>query len=879
MSSSPLPLLTAVLLVGVLVTPAAAQDFRPGGLPGVFDTTNFRVHYDPDPGSPDHAPDAYVEQVGGLFEEALAAEVGTQGWERPVDDGTLGGDSRMDVYLADQGANNDAFTSADRTCSLPSCSSVSAYVVLDVGQSAQGLRALAIHEFHHMIQYAESADTDTWWREATSTWEESVVAPDTTSRLSQISSFARTTSQSLTDLDSSREYGAYVFLRWLADRHGIEVLQDAWRRTRVTGGQTLPALDQVLVERGSSFVEEFGGFAAASTIWNRPGAFPREIVSGSAVTYPEITRLGSLSLTDTVQVAVEGASYDSYDVAPTDDVTVDVSVDGPLAGSVALTAVRLDGTTATSSAPLGDGDATISLDGLGDVRAITLTLVNAETANSAKSATFQATLTSQSGPQPTDRTVSPGRVDGQNRYDTAASLATLDHPDGADRVILARADDFPDALAAAPLTFGGVSPVLVTDSRQLNPETAQAITDLGASTVVVMGGSAAVSQAVIDALPQSVTTVQRVAGPNRFATAAEAARTLAGDGLGTFEGAVPAFVGRGGDFAGALAAGPAAAAQRFPVLLAEDNRLPTETASALEDLGITRVYLLGGPPEISADVEDRIAQLGIDVVRLAGEDRLDTVATIAEQSVRAGWVEGDSVLLGRGDLFVDVLAAGPHGAVSGSPILLSESPDRLGGAAVSYLADPSLPFLDAVQAIGGQVAVSRDVLGAAVRVANTRGPVQEDTAGAPFFAIVPAEEVAASPGQPVVYAVEPRFSEQLLPEVLDLALLPCAAVDISDNVSATFTDADGDGRADGLGATETGQTVFTRVNGTDVPDTTVLYDVGVIDNRLNVEVVGAAPDCAAVLVWDDEDGDGQLRLDQEGDPAAVYGIGQVRITD
>lgn len=142
------------------------------------------------------------------------------------------------------------------------------------------------------------------------------------------------------------------------------------------------------------------------------------------------------------------------------------------------------------------------------------------------------------------------RVGGADRYATAAMLADGVEP-GVDRVVVATGADFADALAIGPVAARDGSPVLLVDPNRLPDVVAEQLERLRPREVVVVGGPAAVSDAVVDAIEHHAgVPAERVAGPDRYATATAVARTFFPDAHGT----VAVTTGR--QFADALAAGP-----------------------------------------------------------------------------------------------------------------------------------------------------------------------------------------------------------------------------------------------------------------------------------------------------------------------------------
>ncbi len=157
----------------------------------------------------------------------------------------------------------------------------------------------------------------------------------------------------------------------------------------------------------------------------------------------------------------------------------------------------------------------------------------------------------------------------------------------------------------------------------------------------------------------------RVAGALRFDTAAQAA-------LDAFPaGAATAVVAYGYDFPDALAASPLAGAVNGPILLTETATLPRATADALTELGVTKVYIVGGTGVVSPAIETAIKALGaIEVERLSGANRYLTARMIADEAVALGASTAEAFLV-RGDSFADALAVSSIAAQEKVPVLLT----------------------------------------------------------------------------------------------------------------------------------------------------------------------------------------------------------------
>lgn len=94
------------------------------------------------------------------------------------------------------------------------------------------------------------------------------------------------------------------------------------------------------------------------------------------------------------------------------------------------------------------------------------------------------------------------RLSGEDRTATAIAVADYALSKQPARVIITRADDFPDALAGSVLTGDG--PILLTHTGELPDNVAEEIGALAPSEIVALGGTAAVSDDVLEAAAEAV---------------------------------------------------------------------------------------------------------------------------------------------------------------------------------------------------------------------------------------------------------------------------------------------------------------------------------------------------------------------------------------
>jgi acyl-homoserine-lactone acylase len=303
----------------------------------------------------------------------------------------------------------------------------------------------------------------------------------------------------------------------------------------------------------------------------------------------------------------------------------------------------------------------------------------------------------------------PGRVErlgGDNRVATAVEVSRATFlPARTDTVVLARADAYPDALAGAPLATDLGAPILLTSPAGLDDEVEDEIRRLGVSRAVLLGGEAALSAAVASDLSRlGVGDVERVAGDDRFATAAAIARRLgASERAFVVEGAHP-DAGRG--WPDALSAAPYAAFASDPILLVTRDEVPEATTRALRDAGVEEVVVVGGPAAVSQRVLNQLGSFAPR--RLAGDNRYATSVAVRAEAIRAG-MRASEVWLATGAAFPDALAAGPAIAARGGTLLLAAPGDLRTSAPTHRVLTDEAQRIGLVRILGGTAALARQV--------------------------------------------------------------------------------------------------------------------------------------------------------------------------
>ena len=284
------------------------------------------------------------------------------------------------------------------------------------------------------------------------------------------------------------------------------------------------------------------------------------------------------------------------------------------------------------------------------------------------------------------------RLSGANRYATAVEISKSGWTE-ADTIVLARGDDYADALAGVPLAFHLNAPILLSPTASLHGVTEAEINRLGANRAILLGGTAAISNNVKEELEAKGLLVERIAGSNRYDTAARIAQRLSAEGA-AFD---TAFIAVGTNFADALAASSYAAIRGEPILLTETNSLPGATSDAISNLGITNSYVCGGTAAVSSNV---FAQLP-GAERISGPNRYATALALANTFLPHG---AQHVGIATGLNFPDAIAGGVWAANYNTGILLVDGSKNEPSSEVQTFI--SIQGISGVTLFGGSGAIS-----------------------------------------------------------------------------------------------------------------------------------------------------------------------------
>ena len=280
------------------------------------------------------------------------------------------------------------------------------------------------------------------------------------------------------------------------------------------------------------------------------------------------------------------------------------------------------------------------------------------------------------------------RFAGADRFETAALMADVIGDDVADdTAIVATGRVAADSLAAGPLANQGPHPILLADATgELSEYTAGALEDLSIENVLALGGTAALSDDVVDQI-EDITgedSVERLAGDNRFETAIEIAGALDSQ---SSEVLLATGFGPNNVPADALAGGPYGGVNDAPLLPINDvnDELPDAIGDYLEGRAgdIDLITILGGTAAVSADVANAAqaaATPGVEPTNQAftvtshGTQIIDTEGDASQVNYAVSGLEADE------EYVISLFSCGDRGQDASVKRDGERYPDRMGGS-------------------------------------------------------------------------------------------------------------------------------------------------------------------------------------------------------
>lgn len=321
------------------------------------------------------------------------------------------------------------------------------------------------------------------------------------------------------------------------------------------------------------------------------------------------------------------------------------------------------------------------------------------------------------------------RAAGRDRIETAIQLMCHATDHAWKGVIIARSDDFADALTAGPLADVRDYALLTMPSGKIDPRVVSAINSncnrftqgkfeekTNINQITLIGGTGIWTEAQRAQLQNATgKPVDRISGINRYDTAVEIAGQVAKeiwkdktdeDGGINPPLTVNAYVATGMDFADALAAGAAASANDGVVLLTNGSLMHDKTEAYLDKqyewmpsmIGHIEHHAVGGPAKTAMDNAD----IRVDK-SYVGSDRYATAVLLAKSYAKTA----KSITIASGENYADAVVAGAFAANHDGPLVLTRNA-FLSPVTRDYLRFDSDLHAE-VMVVGGEGSVSRAV--------------------------------------------------------------------------------------------------------------------------------------------------------------------------
>lgn len=261
---------------------------------------------------------------------------------------------------------------------------------------------------------------------------------------------------------------------------------------------------------------------------------------------------------------------------------------------------------------------------------------------------------------------------GDERDHTAVKISQEGWKSGSSKVILVNGNAIADGITATPLATATDSPILLVNKDNIPASTKEEIKRLNPTDIIIIGGDGVISNKVENEL-KSLKNVIRIGGVDRHETSLKIAKEI--DKYNDVNTIFIANAYKGESDALTIAA--KAGQDKQPIILSDKTSIPNDTYNWLKNENLTNSYFIGGENNLTTDVIHQMAKItkvpsGQSVYknRVYGNDRYETNAKVMERFYPQEKL--DSVLVAKGDILVDALAAGPLAAKLNSPIILTD---------------------------------------------------------------------------------------------------------------------------------------------------------------------------------------------------------------
>jgi len=212
----------------------------------------------------------YIRAIGKAFDHVKRITCDERGFRMPLTDP---GNRHMDIYVYDlKGKYGVTFSSKIHNDHENRIRRASSYICIDNNYSAskgfdksreECMMVTAAHEFFHAVQYAYNLDADSWWKEASATWNEDEIYSGINDYIRYLNKFFSSPQNTL----EKSGYGGVVFAKYLSENFGgYEIIKRVWEYQASGIKNSVSAIERAIkhISSGDDFCTVFDRFTACN---------------------------------------------------------------------------------------------------------------------------------------------------------------------------------------------------------------------------------------------------------------------------------------------------------------------------------------------------------------------------------------------------------------------------------------------------------------------------------------------------------------------------------------------------------------------------------------------------------------------------------------
>jgi hypothetical protein len=191
----------------------------------------------------------YIIQVAEAFENVRAVTCLSRGYREPI---LEEGKDYYDIYVYDLKDKYGVTFSSKIYNSRKRAGTASSYICIDNNYSEEKgfdksrldcVRVTAAHEFFHAVQYAYNVEADSWWKEASATWNEDEVYPGINDYVRYIKKYFKNPGLSL----DKTSYSGVIFVKFLSQYYGgYDGIRKIWELQASGQNNSIQAIDRFI---------------------------------------------------------------------------------------------------------------------------------------------------------------------------------------------------------------------------------------------------------------------------------------------------------------------------------------------------------------------------------------------------------------------------------------------------------------------------------------------------------------------------------------------------------------------------------------------------------------------------------------------------------